>query len=518
MFESISCTTVLSRTGASIESFTFLHVPVGIIYLSTRSGTNSILISTLLAVLRAQIQNESGVPDDLADIITGASVHGIKVATLRVPVFRGDIQSPVNAYWSFGLLSSLNVQHEVPPPLSSPIDHHREVVALNPDNPATQEFMHSWIPYGVQASTHFLIVFSQLSPLPAFIRAIPMRSRHSRHSRPSRHSPVGYHTPSPLYSSSGSNEELSAFHNSSGASGMNSPASSGPFEAMDGGTLYDDIYTSEASETIDGGTLYGDVPIDSRELKTNSPPIHVFPSIQQIDGPAIPENPSSFHAESTDTSTSDINTICRNRGIPDDLVDRAKFVPSPKTLLDMVLNFRAMAQVLTRLGLLTSICTFSANKTADGLQAKWVVQQFGWSPITFKHKCSGYGWAEVMSKSYEWPRPVPSESWCYLMSCVCTTDLLSIIAGKGLTRRDQGQEILLRTHYESWEAIKRFWGPGGPVELGHYPTERTADAEDNPSDLSFPQNMKQFHITNHKASIILHIRKIKTGQEVTSNK
>jgi hypothetical protein len=69
-----------------------------------------------------------------------------------------------------------------------------------------------------------------------------------------------------------------------------------------------------------------------------------------------------------------------------------------------------------------------------------------------------------------------------------------------------------RQEYTTWVGIKHFWGPGGPLELGgHLP-----NAPEN-SEADLAQKLKQNHISNHKAGIDKHLRKIPAQSSEVSN-
>jgi hypothetical protein len=50
--------------------------------------------------------------------------------------------------------------------------------------------------------------------------------------------------------------------------------------------------------------------------------------------------------------------------------------------------------------------------------------------------------------------------------------------------------------YETWKAIKHFWGPGGPLQLGSYPHTTVPG-----SGTDLAKKLKQSHICTHNAGI-----------------
>ena len=81
-------------------------------------GTSkTILIGTLLGLLRQPLFVGDGVPINLANILSGASSDcddRITVATSQVPAFSQDFQNPTYAYRSLGVMRRLNIAFEAP--------------------------------------------------------------------------------------------------------------------------------------------------------------------------------------------------------------------------------------------------------------------------------------------------------------------------------------------------------------------------------------------------------------------
>ena len=95
----------------AVESHTFLTLTTDRSFIAHRvhrEGTNrSILVGTLLALLRQSLFVGDGVPVNLANILSGASRdhnEQITVATSQVSSFNRDFQNPTYVYRSLGVL------------------------------------------------------------------------------------------------------------------------------------------------------------------------------------------------------------------------------------------------------------------------------------------------------------------------------------------------------------------------------------------------------------------------------
>ena len=140
----------------------FADVPISTSYLSLRSGVHSILLGTILAVLRPHIKDNPGAtPQILTDIINEeANVQHIEMATTRVPEFGPHHQNPDNGYRYLGRLSSATVQLDIPPPYSpsSPLYPSHEILAVDGSHHLTQEFTEIM---RLRTATHFIILFQR---------------------------------------------------------------------------------------------------------------------------------------------------------------------------------------------------------------------------------------------------------------------------------------------------------------------------------------------------------------------
>jgi hypothetical protein len=63
--------------------------------------------------------------------------------------------------------------------------------------------------------------------------------------------------------------------------------------------------------------------------------------------------------------------------------------------------------------------------------------------------------------------------------------------------------LLQRQEYETWLGIKHFWGPGGLLQLGHYPPSVVQGSAEDAA-----RRLKQSHISSCKTAIDQHISKI----------
>ena len=151
----------------TLQSHTFLNIPISNLLLGNRTGVTSILTGSLLILLRHQIATDHGVPDDLVQIVRHGERPGldeITVATTRVPVFGAYMKDPINGYRSLGRLSSIEVQLQSP---STEIQVHRELLAVVGSGLAVAEnFANVWAPSGLTMKSYVIVIFDWVSSFP----------------------------------------------------------------------------------------------------------------------------------------------------------------------------------------------------------------------------------------------------------------------------------------------------------------------------------------------------------------
>jgi hypothetical protein len=152
----------------------------------------------------------------------------------------------------------------------------------------------------------------------------------------------------------------------------------------------------------------------------NNPLEMNFPTTAFLNGtrastPASAESPPlAFPAESQQSTTRAIEALCNSRGIPSNIILKARYIPSLKTLLPMVLNHRSMVYIMSELGLFDYTAdNFSASNSVHLLEggvikASAILEEFGWNAHSFKHKCSWYRTAENAALTKEWSGAIPS--------------------------------------------------------------------------------------------------------------
>lgn len=161
---SISCTAVMFRADKTLlEWRVFADIPINTKYLGLRTDVRTILTGTLLAVLRQQLKAKLiTTPPILVDIINGETyVQHFKITTTRVPDFGPSLTSrPDYCYRHLDPLSYTNVQLDIPP-----APHWRpsyEISAVEPRHPLARDLMDRWPHRGLEATTHFVIIFNEL--------------------------------------------------------------------------------------------------------------------------------------------------------------------------------------------------------------------------------------------------------------------------------------------------------------------------------------------------------------------
>jgi hypothetical protein len=408
------------QVGSLLESHSFYNIDVDSIFLSKRANTHLILVGTLLAFLRDRVPTERWVSKILANIINGVGSPQelVIVSTTRVPSFGDDFQNPVNGYRSLGVLSPFRVEKSVP--LTTSIQLDQELLAVNGNNPSTQGYLQTWYPCGVNAETHFIIVFTDLSiPSPNLSRhGSPfqnIRSTSIPRSHPGlRHSSVA---PSPI-------GVLTSLHGLGDAS----------------------FDTSRTGSPMIGTAI-------NRQL-SDSPSAHHSTPFSQ-------DNAGIYLVPGTS-----VETVCRSHGITDAASQAAQYRPAEKTFLGKELNHQCMLEVLVKLGLQERYGTiFMPSRSVTyvgGLQlaAVEVIMAYGWSVDSYKHKTVWFGWAVEVS-SRQWVKPIPSMYLCVVL-CHLLISNLSVISNL----RDGASALSVLA------GNKIYMGSGGSVGLGLLPRQR----------------------------------------------
>jgi hypothetical protein len=362
----ISCTTVLKPRNRNVQSHTFLNLPITDELLGKRGGVRSVLIGSLLSVLRQRMLVESEVSDGLARILSGVESdrETVTVATTRVPIFGTDMQDPLNGYRPLARLTSINVQMEIPS--HSAIQYDRELLAARfGDDSDSKTFQRTWGPYGVTVENHFIIIFIPLSHDDS-------AQVSSRNDIPSG-SCYSYPVTSPLFTTPVSVAWLRGVANASDEiARTNSPASAMGFN-----------HQQSLNDPGSGVTQFSEA--------TSSQNAHDF-----LPGTSI-------------------ETVCTHHGITNDIMHSAKFLTTEKSLVRMVRNYKWMLHILKCIGLQERNAAFAPLRTAAFaggliLSAGEVVKHFGWAVDSFKHKNVWYGWAEEAVESREWAGTPPSKS------------------------------------------------------------------------------------------------------------
>ena len=363
----------MSPTGSGrphLQSHTFLNLYINNMFIRKRSNTHSILVGTLLAILREHLPMQQGVPANLVNIINGSesAPELITVATIRIPSFGDDIQNPVNGFRTMGQLSSIHIEKSIP---SDALYVGQELLSAagNCNNPITDDFVQTWEPLGVTTATHFNIIFVNTSI--TCLRASPL-SNHA----------------TGLLSSSTPGSRRSSISPLAGSS---------------------------------GGGLHGFSDLSSNPSRTSSPGFNL--ASRQSNSPVTAHDPSPLShvqdmTEAQLTQDTSIENACVLLGIAEDALRASTYNAVEKGFLGMVLNHRKMLEVLVRLGLHDRYGTvFVPTRTvayAGGLHfsAGEVVRAYRWSIDSFKHKTLWFGWAEeVSSTRWQWKGPIPSESF-----------------------------------------------------------------------------------------------------------
>lgn len=379
--------------GTKLQSHTFLDILAADSFFSSRDGVHSIPVETLLALLRDSLSLGETVPKDLCDILVGLVPQSdVGVATTRVPVFNDDVQNPNYGYRSFGVL-----MHPVYNTPTATYDRRRELLAVDDlmDDPITSRFRRM---YQLDLKNHFIILFS-------YTATSATRTRESQHSSRNRH-------PSPFIQSPFTN---SPTNRGSRASSLFDYSLPSPVSGLGEGEGNFDTNLPTFGDISPGISAHGS-PAAAHFADGNFGPGNMPPSMPPaMPGPPI-EDPAAVVA------------ICRQLGIPDDILDGATYNRDSNGLLAMVKNYRSMAAVLIGLGFrFNARDQFSPSSfvTIEGrsLMASKAVVAFGWAPDSYKHKCWWLGWAEDMALSSQWKGSAPGNGESSLSAIYTSSDI-----------------------------------------------------------------------------------------------
>lgn len=457
----ISCTTVfIPVDGArNLQSHIFRNLPIDPYHIGSRFGILSINVGTLLDALRLSLHTGNClVPRTLAKIIAGVAGQNVEVATTRVPMFFEQMPCPSNGYRVLGSISSIKVRRTQ---LAPEYDDVHELLAIKTGN-HSEEYVETWKPMALAVDSHFILIFSfqgSTSTSSANL-ANSLLARHGPSAAPISRSgsfgnltpsyppsPLG-HTPSPPGSTSISRApsippimapcsnvynpsldfDLRAFDGV--PVGMNDTLPNMQVSHYNASATDVPLGTSNASPNMqfphhNGST--DDVPFYENNTSLNISFLHnggsteevpfgeddASPTVQSphhngyIDGIPFDENGESNTL--SDLQHKDIcgtvAELCSRFGITPDVVAAARYnAEKDKSLVAMVLNYRAMSRILLKFGYYDENNSFVKAKIVKfggGLEFSTgdMLKSFGWTIATYSHKLKWYTWAENVTNN-----------------------------------------------------------------------------------------------------------------------
>ena len=143
----------------------FFDLEIDPFYLGDRRGISSIMVGTLIKLLKLSLSPGDGVPLALASIISSAETHTtINLTTSKVPAFGLDYQDPVYGYQALGVLL------QFPPLLESPsstFQYTCKITAVHDaGHPTTSQFQKNYVEMEVDLTKHFIIIFIETAHKP----------------------------------------------------------------------------------------------------------------------------------------------------------------------------------------------------------------------------------------------------------------------------------------------------------------------------------------------------------------
>lgn len=401
----------------NIVNHTWIALDIDASYIIRREGYSSILVGTLLAHLRRSLFSDlpgihglglgDTVPASIANIISGSMAAGVVVATSQVPAFGHDMTLVSNGYRTMGLLSLIPIAFEAAP---TTFDFRRELISVDSADDPIQKSLLRRITRGgmIDLDNYFIII----------LIGAPQRPEPSRSVNQSDvvDLSVDYGNPPlpaafPRYSTITSEARASSPSNRFIANNVTEATSSQSFTGDEFSPPMAALFSRHSSST--------GVDISTPSPLSNSPNQLFSLSTPPRHSPQHSPAASQFFPIQTEsqarTLPQTIRDLCRMHGIHEDLISRAQCNAAnrQKNLLHMIINHRAMAQILTMLSLQQRVCDpFNPTNTCTlggrSVSAQEIVKEFGWAIDSYKHKCGWYGWAEEAIQTKEWTGIVPT--------------------------------------------------------------------------------------------------------------
>lgn len=340
------------------------------------------------------------------------------------------------------------------------MDYRQELLAVQPTSAKTVEYAEMWRPCGMNINKHFIIIFNLRMPTPSSSQGGDLQNGlfSSLDLRRFTASRSPYHSPSPLNTTPPSRSpSVPAISRSPSAIppvpsplGYGDSSNAGPtqpgfneMQLVDGalggvtsgendGSFF--IQYPQFGEIVSGrrdgmqGIQHGGVTIgdNSTSFDTPRPPYDgITPgengallNLQYHDS-MLGENGASLNAQNPQPNAMQTNTlgpgmaieaVCAQFGIAPDVIKAAKCNSAndkDKNLLSMVLNHRAMMQILVTLRYHDRNTTPKKKKIVQfssgmELSVESLLQAFDWSFQSYKHKTKWYSWAERVTNGTAW--------------------------------------------------------------------------------------------------------------------
>ena len=439
---SFSCTAVAILHNGTIESAHFwdLNIPTG--YIAERRGVKSIMLGTLLQAIVPQshfghVAHTSG---HLPTILSGASVS-VDVATTRVPIFDSTIQSPE---YGFRVLRSLrSTDFQAMHHTGASIDAANEILALDPIHTLSAAYGCVWAPFDMYLPHHFIIVFMvpNSTQFPAILPAPSLQA-----TQIGSQDLLGYHSSHVSHMDHPSTEFSSSLLSLASGSYSHSPspipstdfsasgAQASPSFGLDL-ELHQFLAENAATQNQDGSI---DIPSPHMIVPSSVPPTSPLSVYQLVIlyGITDTEKKEAVYASGANNNAS---------------------------LISMAKNFRSMAFILKKLGMISQgECSYTIsvpqiNFAGATFYHDDILKHFSWSPASFRKKAATYAWAEEAALQ-QWSSVEIPGTFCFF-KFILMFNLHQI-------DENHGQWPL----YKTWRGIVWAFKPGGGCDTNTTPS------------------------------------------------
>lgn len=399
---SFSCTVVLKPYDSQEEvqdSHTFSRLTLHRRFFLSRSGSQSIHISTLLAAIKdhqAACNHQQLSPTFQSifqsERLNPTHLQSFDVATSRVPDFEQNIRNPMNGYRFLGNLAALQFQYII---LNDNTHTSEEVLAIGSPRstlPVVSAFLAIWDFASINLDSHFILILQSSRNTIRLSQGITGDSLLSPSQLLSPPQIFHQNMPQPRHSLllASSLTSMTSPSSAAGTPFSQHSDSLSPLEVSTSGYRLQSVSVSPPQAGLNH------INMDAYQL----------PQPQQVEVPALQNATIHQSPPSTDTPSAPAHWILFDEEGVEAMLQlcsvtmeekaAAYFVNRPRTFFAMLLNFYSLRSVLLKLGcedILTCPRTaFGITKTEISPLVK-AIQFFRWNLYSVGHKAEWFKFA-----------------------------------------------------------------------------------------------------------------------------